>query len=542
MDAPTVAVGAQLRTRAKAASSRPGAVASPPGPGSAGGREPTEADVRRWLTGLNRPDQLTDPILVELLTRAGRLQPGQAGLQLGRSVAGLLRETIESLRPAADAAWPERLPYLVLTTCYVAGLKHYQAAAKLGLSLRQLTRERTRAVRLVQTELATPRRLGAEGPDPCPAEPAGQARPYQFAPIPAILDFQARPAVLGQLGQLLAQDRFVHVHGQRGIGKTCLVAELALARKATTPVLWYRFRAGVNDDLASVAFELAEHLRTRGRPEPARRFDTLPAPDLTILGRLIVRELAGLPLLVVLDDFHLVQHGEAAVAGFVEDAICRLPDLRVIVIGRHAGTPESAATSFEIPPMSRLETGRLLTQVGIRPNPSLAAAICRWTGGVPQLIRLAATWVCSASDEQIARGLAAFSEFEAVQQFLLASISELIRSADREVLDAASVFRQHFSDEAVAYVAGLTAGVVRDTSRRLVTAHLATRSRGGDVAFFHASVREYFYQRLAPDRRTELHRRAARYYQQHDLADEARHHERAAAKTQGEAMKTKEKP
>src|SRR5207248_4802553 len=134
------------------------------------------------------------------------------------------------------------------------------------------------------------------------------------------------------------------------------------------------------------------------------------------------------------------------------------------------------------------------------------------TAGIPQLIRLAATWLQAASDEEIARGLAAFTELDSVQSFLLGAVTELIESADRAVLDAASLFRQHFSDEAVAHVAGLTVGAVRDISRRFVVAHLATRSRSGDVAFFHASVREYFYSRLDESRRRELHDRAARWY------------------------------
>jgi ATP/maltotriose-dependent transcriptional regulator MalT len=484
---------------------------------------PSEADVRRWLTWLQQPDLLPDAALVEVLRQRGQLGPTGAGVELGRTVAAALREIIERFRPAPDAPWRDQLPYRVLQTCYVAGLKHFQAANELAISPRQLNRERTRAVRLVQAELTS----GSFVELAPPAEPAPEPGAYQPTPIPAILDFQTRLALMSRLAQVLNHDRFVHVHGPRGIGKTCLVAELALQRQTTTPVLWHRFRPGVNDTQASLLFEFAEHLRTRGRPGPAHGFGPSTPPDLAILGRLILREQADLPLLLVLDDFHVVE-ADPTIAGFVDDAVSRLRDLRVIVIGRHSDPPEGTATSFEVPPMTRLETQKLLTQAGLRTNPSMAQAIQRWTAGIPQLIRLAATWLQAASDDEIARGLAAFTELHTVQNFLLGSITELIESADRAVLDAASLFRQHFSDEAVAHVAGLTVGAVRDISRRFVTSHLATRSRAGDVAFFHASVREYFYSRLDEPLRMQLHNRAAEWYDHHELTDEAAYHRRAA--------------
>jgi ATP/maltotriose-dependent transcriptional regulator MalT len=499
---------------------------------------PTEANIRRWLTWLAQPNTPPDAALTDLLRRHGELPAGGTETQSNRAVATALRQVIERFRAGPDAPWREQLPYRVLQTCYLAGLKHFQAASELALSPRQLSRERTRAVRLVQAALADA--LAEAGPSATTLPPADEPPPsvtptpnapsYQFTPIPAILDFQNRAATISQLGRLVTRDRFVHVHGPRGIGKTCLVAELALDRRAATPVLWYRFRAGVNDTPASLLFELAEHLRSRGRPSPAEKFDTPTPPEPAILGRLILRELTDLPLLLVLDDFHVVEH-DPTIAGFLDDAVSRLQQLHVIVIGRHADPPDASATSFEIPPMTRLETQKLLTQAGLRPNPSMAHAIQRWTAGIPQLIRLAATWLQAANDDEIARGLTAFTELDTVQAFLLGSITELVASADRTVLDAASLFRQHFSDEAVAHVAGLTVGTVRDTSRRFVTAHLATRSRNGDVAFFHASVREYFYNRLDEPRRSQLHQRAANWFETHGFPDEARHHRTAAARS-----------
>jgi ATP/maltotriose-dependent transcriptional regulator MalT len=48
------------------------------------------------------------------------------------------------------------------------------------------------------------------------------------------------------------------------------------------------------------------------------------------------------------------------------------------------------------------------------------------------------------------------------------------------------------------------------------------------VAFFHASIREYFYARLEPDRRGALHARAAEWYAKAGHARESGYHRERA--------------
>ncbi len=456
---------------------------------------PAEADVRLWLTCLRQPDRLAETSLVDLLREQGRLPSTDSGVELGRAAAAALTQSIERLRPADGASREEQLPYDVLHTAFLADLKRVQAASRLGISPRQLSRYLSRAIRLLQTELA------AGAPSPTSV--------YRFRPVPAIIDFQPRPAMSNALANALESHRFVHVHGHMGIGKTCLVADLAVRLAKSRPVLWYRFRSGVNDSLTSLLFELGEHLRGRGRSAAA---DALgPGADLSLVGRLVVRDLDGLPLLIVLDDYHVVGD-DSVIAGFLDDAAARLRDLIVVTIGRHSDPPAGAGTALEVQPMTRMETQTLLAQLGLRTKPEMGDAIQRWTAGLPQLIRLAGSWLRSASDEEVARGLTGFTDLDEVQSFLLGSIAELIDTADRRVLDAASMFRQPFNNEALAFVAELSVGAVRDTSRRLVRAHVGSRSRDGNVAFFHASVREYFYSRLHPELRSNLHHRMAEWY------------------------------
>jgi ATP/maltotriose-dependent transcriptional regulator MalT len=462
---------------------------------------PTEADVRRWLSLLRQPDRLAEPDLAALLRARGRLPAAGSPIAVGQAARDMLVQAIDGLRPDGTGPKQQELPYLVLKTCFVDGAKHVSAAERLGMSPRQLTRERARAIRLLSAELTAATTAPADAPTA-----------YRAEPIPAIASFLPRPGVSRTIAELLAQHHLVHVHGPKGIGKTSLVAELAADTARRTPVFWYRFRAGLNTTFGAFSFELAEYLRSQGRPALAEYIaEALPNPDLGIVGRLAIRDLTATSQLVVLDDCH-VADDDSAVFGFAEEAVVRLPELRVVTVGRHRDASLRVGTAYALPAMTRLETQSLLAQLGVRTSPMMAEMVHAWTEGLPHLVTLAASWLKSAAPDEIGAGIEALTQQHEVQEFLLSAISELLDSADRAILDAASVFRDRFTDESVAFVADQTVGVVQDTSRRLVRRHLASRSRAGDVAFFHASVREWFYARLTPERRREVHLRAAEWY------------------------------
>jgi hypothetical protein len=477
--------------------------------------QPTEDDLRRWLTDLRRPDRLAGPEVTQLLRARGRLPAASSPLAVGNAARDLLVQAIDNLKPDMAGAKQQDLPYLVLKTCFVDGAKHLAAAERLGMSPRQLTRERARAISLLHAELAAS--AGRQ-----------QTTSYRPEPIPAIADFLPRPGVTRSVVALLADRHFVHVHGPKGVGKTSLIAELAAESARRTPVFWHRFRTGVSTTFGAFAFELGEHLQASGRPALADYLrEALAQPDLGLVSRLAIRDLAGTAQLLVLDDFHLASDDDALLA-FAEEATLRLPGVRVVTVGRHRETLPKAAATYAVPPMTRIETQTLLAQLGVRTSPLTAEAVQAWTEGLPHLVTLAASWLKSAGPDEVAAGTEALAQQQEVQDFLLSEISELLDSADRAILDAASVFRDRFTDASLAFVSGQTVGTVQDTSRRLVRRHLASRSRSGDVAFFHASVREYFYARLAPDARAAIHERAAEWYRAAGNRAEAAHHGRLA--------------
>ncbi|MGH2754150.1 MAG: AAA family ATPase, partial [Actinomycetota bacterium] len=253
---------------------------------SAASPEVSEDDVRRWLAALRRPDKLASEPGLEVLLRAhGKLPGSPSPLAVGHAAAELLAGAIEKLRPTHGAKPQEELPYRALHMCFVEGTKVFQAAARLGVSERHLTRERTRAVRLLIAEL----KAVTKSP-----------RPYLPEPIPAIRSFLPRDAEMRKLKSALEEDSLVIVHGAPGCGKTSLVAELASEASRAMPVFWYRFRSEVNTTLSAVLFELGDHLHSSSLPELADYLQrSLPDIDVALATRLAVRSLGDVRRLLV---------------------------------------------------------------------------------------------------------------------------------------------------------------------------------------------------------------------------------------------------
>ncbi|MDQ1713339.1 MAG: hypothetical protein QOE45_2789 [Frankiaceae bacterium] len=471
----------------------------------------TDATVRQWLGMLTRPARLASPEVKELLRVHGRLPDAASDATVGQSAADLLLEIINSLRAPDDATREQRLPHDVLTLCFVEGAKVHQAARRLGISERQLSRERTWAVGLVKAALESgnrPRRRAV----------------YRAEPVPAIRSFLPRPDLSSRLAAQLAESRVTLVVGPPGIGKTALVADLAAREPAAVRTIWYRFRAGVNDRLGALLFELASYLAAADERD---LLDFLSASlaqlDLPIASRLALRSLDGPERLLVFDDFQVVEE-DSQVCGFIEEAALRLPNIRVCIISRHKDAGLLEAADFPVAAFRRDESDLLLAKLGVRAPEQVLGAIHEWTGGVPHLVTLAAPWMKQVRPERVVEQIAELSTRAQVQSFLLSTLTSVLEPAVREILDAASVFRDRFTDEAVAAVADQSLGMVRDASHKLVRAHAATRSLQGEGAFFHASVRDYVYDHLAPERRRELHGRAARWFESVGRQDEAAYH------------------
>ncbi|HYP23397.1 MAG TPA: hypothetical protein VEV43_07480, partial [Actinomycetota bacterium] len=265
------------------------------------------ARLRGWLSNLARPERLADAHMAALLRAHGRAVDGPA-LDVGRAGARLLTDAIDGLTATG-------LPHRVLDTCFVEGVKSRAAAARLGLSERQLSRERSRAIALLAAQL-TP----AHERVPCGAPPA--------LPVP----FLARPPLAEALAAALRMHRRVHVTGPPGCGKTSLIAAHAAASPAR--VFWYRPGPQAAVALPALLFDLGEHLAPDDPSLASYVRGALSDLDVGLATRVALAGLARRERLLVFDDARTI---DAAAGSFRAEALARLPRLGLVEVGGPAG-------------------------------------------------------------------------------------------------------------------------------------------------------------------------------------------------------------
>lgn len=148
--------------------------------------------LRALLPNLDRPHRLDTPEVRTLLRAHGRSPSKPTPTAVGAAAASLIRDKIAALQPPTGSTWAQRMPHAVLETCFLRGLKNYQAAQKLGISERQLSRERTRALQLLAEELAPP-------------------APVSVSPdrVPSTEGHFGRDALVRRLAEVAAKERLV---------------------------------------------------------------------------------------------------------------------------------------------------------------------------------------------------------------------------------------------------------------------------------------------------------------------------------------------
>lgn len=325
-------------------------------------------ELRVLLNRLHTPHLLDTPQTKALLKAHHRLPPTPSPTAVGQAAARLVTDKIAALEPPSGAPGQQRLPHLVLTTCFVRGRKNAQAAAELGLSERQLSRERTRALELLAVELGA-----VSEPDAVPPV------------VPSVEGHLRRDGLLRHLSEAVATDRLVGVEGPSGVGKTALVAALARALGPEV-VWWYRTRPGVNDTLQALLIELGNLVARDGQPE-LRDYVRVTSVTLDVgrATRLALAGLTGRRRLLVLDDFGSALN-PGPVATFLEEVVERVPLVSLVTIGR--GLPN--AVRVEVPPFDQSEVAELLGAVPR--GKDVARQLHELTGGHPATVNAVAAW------------------------------------------------------------------------------------------------------------------------------------------------------
>ncbi|MFH8772374.1 ATP-binding protein [Streptomyces sp. NPDC017958] len=290
--------------------------------------------------------------------------------------------------------------------------------------------------------------------------------------------FVGRSAELAELAEAMEAARLVTVTGVGGVGKSRLAARAA-ARSAprAEPRAWARVELAPVRDPQFVEYAVVEAL---GLTDHTTRL-----PRETLLDRL-----AGRRFLLVLDGF---EHLVAACADLVSELLRRLPELRVLAVGRRP-LGLTGERLFPLAPLAEDEAVQLFTDRARQHGPQtgdcpVVRELCRRLEGLPLALELAAGRLRALSPAQLLERLGdrfrlltgggrdALPRHQALRTAIGWS-HELCTPTERLLWARLSVFAQTFDLEAAEYVCsgdGLDAEDVLDVLAELLAQSVISR-------------------------------------------------------------------
>jgi class 3 adenylate cyclase/tetratricopeptide (TPR) repeat protein len=357
--------------------------------------------------------------------------------------------------------------------------------------------------------------------------------------------------------------RVVCVRGEAGIGKTRLVQVLAAAARergfSCHLALVLDFGTGQGRDairalvasllglsLASAEAErraasasavargfavsedtafLSDLLGLQQLPEQRALYDAMDSAardrgKRRAVARLIRAASASGPLVLIVEDLHWADPATLETLAAIAEAASEGPVV-LAMTSRIDGDPlddgwrgraRTGLTTIDLGPLRPQEASELVQRLRITSNAFLARCIDR-AGGNPLFL------------EQLLRHTQEGAQAEevpaSVQSLVLARMDRLA-PRDKAALQAAAVGGQRFSLDLVRALVR-DQGFVPDTLLR----QQMIRPDGAEFLFAHALVRDGVYSSLTRERRRDLHRAAADWYENRDVVLRAEHLERA---------------
>ncbi|MFZ3024371.1 LuxR C-terminal-related transcriptional regulator [Pseudomonas sp.] len=373
--------------------------------------------------------------------------------------------------------------------------------------------------------------------DSVPQAAAGSLlRPKLTAPQ-AASDSLCRPQVLEALAGH-PNARLVLFSAPAGSGKTTALVALAQARQARgSAVAWFSL-ASEDDDPARFFAQLIETLSAAipGLGQDALGYlqNTMRVPVAAVMESLLV-DLAHVqqPLLLVLDDLHLLQDRElfAALNRLVQLA----PAGFTLALGSRSQPPLNLATwrakglLLEIGPdelrMTEGETRDYLDRLGLQLNDSALSELHSHTEGWMVGVHLASLWL--RNQTQIPAHLPDIGAGQAaVGDYLLRSVFEQLPVDMQEVLLALGIARQ-LSGELASALTGRADGQALLERLEAMQLFLLPLDRERQWYRFHHLFAEFLQGRLRerdPERFKQLHFNASLWFTNHHMQDLAIEH------------------
>ena len=251
---------------------------------------------------------------------------------------------------------------------------------------------------------------------------------------------------------------------------------------------------------------------------PAARFRFFDSFS-TFLKRLATER----PILVVLDDLHMADHGSLLLLQFVANDVVDTP-LALLGTYRDAGVAPGTVLAQVLAAVSRhswahrsvlcgldeRDVSRLIEALtGRAPSRPLAEAIHERTDGNPFFLREIATLLGRDDGD---RGESSSEWHCALPHTVREMVSNQLRVLTAEcvrILASASVLGRDFESQPLAEISSVKATGIETLLEEAVARRIVVRLRQGQYRFNHVLVREIVYDSLPVEDRAALHRQIA---------------------------------
>jgi len=326
--------------------------------------------------------------------------------------------------------------------------------------------------------------------------------------VPRLRYFFGREKELSEIDSWLEApgERVLVVTGITGIGKTTLLARKIEDWRGHRHVLFHRIMDWTT--LRNVLQQLADFLNRLGRRQLAQYLEAKPTADLEDVVSILGTDLAGLPAVLVYDDYHNAEPQIRNMFYGLQAAIESVEGVKLLVAGRHVhpfydrrevrvkGVVRELALKGLDP-----ESGvRILQARNLPIEAEDAEGLVRLTRGHPLFLEL----VDSASPFHT----------QDIQKYLQEELLSRLTDAEAKILMVASVFREPVYADALFVDEGVDAGTVRGLVEQSLLREVSAR-----VFELHDVLRTFFLEMMTPQERRRYHRHAAHFQLAHPNPD-----------------------
>lgn len=318
--------------------------------------------------------------------------------------------------------------------------------------------------------------------------------------VPMPKKFFGREKELKLIDEWLQEEggSLLSITGIAGIGKTTLAAKAAMDMEGNMHVFWYRFHKW--DSLRNLLHSLGRFLDQMGRSGLKTFLDSTTSLEKKDYYSILESSLKDAPIIMVFDDFQRAADEIVDFFSNFKEMVPQMDNLKLIVVGRQVFPfydrsdvlVKKVVREMNLMGLDKRSCRGLLKIRDVDRN--LMQKVYDITKGHPLFLQL----ILSAED---------LEDQKDIKRYIYEEIFKKLDDQASLLLQIASVFRYPVPSEAFFMDEGLDF----TTLDKLVESNLIQET-SYDEYEAHDLIKEFFYNRLTPQQRTDYHVSASSYY------------------------------